>query len=75
LIMALSMLVIVSNKTRPAMIRMMERKSMNQEHIGFCPYKNVRERKSRQDRGNPDRGNPDRGNPDRGNPQIYKQKR
>jgi hypothetical protein len=33
LIMALSMLVIVSNKTRPAMIRRMERKSMDQVHI------------------------------------------
>jgi hypothetical protein len=44
LIMALSTLVIVSNKTRPAMIRMMERRSMNQELIGFCLYKNVRKR-------------------------------
>jgi hypothetical protein len=33
LIIALSMLVIVSNKTRPAMIRRMERISINQEHI------------------------------------------
>jgi hypothetical protein len=32
-IMALSILVIVSNKTRPAMIRSMERKSMDQVHI------------------------------------------
>src|SRR5512137_290512 len=33
LIMALSMLVIISNKTRPVIIRRMERISMIQEHI------------------------------------------
>ena len=35
LIMALSMLVIISNKTRPVIIRRMERISMILENIGF----------------------------------------
>jgi len=35
LMMALSMLVIVSNKTRPAIIRVTERRSMNREQIEF----------------------------------------
>jgi len=37
--MALSMLVMVSNKTRPAIIKKMERKSMNQDHISVVSYK------------------------------------
>jgi hypothetical protein len=37
LMMALSMLVMVSNKISPAMMRIMERRSIIQEHIGsFC---------------------------------------
>ena len=35
LMMALSMLVIVSKRTRPAMMRMMERISMDQDHSGW----------------------------------------